>query len=235
MPPEPATALPFITVSPLWGASWVRIPAASAPTPRRTPATPASTPGVRGSAERPPARRTPMASAHPPAAGTPRPRPAPTTTTEHLPPVDTDPVTIHHDPANAQGFVAAIRNERIPDRHAVALDVDPPPAKPIATVAAKRTEQPETGARGGGAGSVVLLPGRLLSIPRVGHVRLWRHIIHVVAGEREVHADSDAARTEEAIVPLADGGFYGLAALGSVDIDGRPDLVQLGFGVDPAG
>jgi hypothetical protein len=53
------------------------------------------------------------------------------------------------------------------------------------------------------------------------------------SGGLDVDADGDAARGEEAIVPLADGGFDVLSVLGGVDIHGGADAVEVGFGVAP--
>jgi hypothetical protein len=50
----------------------------------------------------------------------------------------------------------------------------------------------------------------------------------------EVDTDANAARAEETIVPLVDGGLDVVTVFGLIDIDGRADTVEVGFGVAPA-
>ncbi len=56
-------------------------------------------------------------------------------------------------------------------------------------------------------------------------------VVHSGSG-LQVDEDGDAARGEEAVVPLADGGLDVMGLLGGVDVGGGgPDAVEVGFGV----
>jgi hypothetical protein len=78
-------------------------------------------------------------------------------------------------------------------------------------------------------------------VPGAGHrllLRQWGRFAAeaTVAGgghRFDFYMDGDAARAEEAVVPLMDSSIDGLAALSRVGINGGPDLVQLGLGVGP--